>query len=105
MIIHIDNDTQVTLEGLRVADQTTPINDATVVITLVERDTLDDVLGQTWPVTMNYVSGTDGNYRAVLSNALVLDPKKQYTAVVDVDAGEGLIGSWRVGVKARYRHA
>lgn len=103
MNIHIDNDTIITLSGLRRANTVSYLSDADVSVTLIERDTQQEVTGQDWPAAMLYVTGSDGVYQTLLSFALNLSPTKKYTAVISVLA-DGARASWRVGVKATYRH-
>jgi hypothetical protein len=60
------------VEVRQLRNVTTPgfINNATVTLTLLDALTEVPVLGQTWPVTLSYVTGSDGTYRATLSYAI-----------------------------------
>jgi hypothetical protein len=85
--VYINSDNVIKLAGL--ADDTGAyINDATVVVTLVN-DSDAEVTGETWPLTMNYVAASNGDYKATLSDALVLTNPGDYHAIVDADGGAG----------------
>ena len=46
------------------------------------------VSGQTWPLSLVYQDGTDGDYMGVLDDAIALDVGKYYKAVVTVVVGD-----------------
>jgi len=101
-VIFIDNDNLIELIGLKDIALDAFVNDATVQITLTDTAG-DEVAGQSWPVTLNYVAASDGNYRATLEDGLVLTPGRKYTAVVTADAGSDLLGKWTVKPVAKIR--
>ncbi len=103
-IIYIDNDNLIELIGLKDIALDTYVNDAAVAITLTD-SAGDSVVGQSWPVTLNYVAGSDGDYRATLEDGLTLSVGGKYTAVVTADAGGDLLGKWTVKAVARVRGA
>lgn len=101
-IILIANSNTLELNGLRNQVMGGFINTATVVASLKDSAGVD-VAGQSWPVILNYVSGTDGNYRALFEPTLELIPFRCYTLDL-VAQGDGLTASWSVLIQAQNRH-
>jgi hypothetical protein len=61
------------------------LNAATVAVTL--KDAADvDVTGESWPKTLNYVTASNGLYRATLSDAIGIIPGDDYKAIVTADS-------------------
>ena len=92
--LYLDNDNTLTLRGLqdidgREADPETYLNGATVTVTLYEADGTTEVAGETWPLTMTNVPLSDGDYRAILSDAITLAEGREYIARVNADDGPG----------------
>ena len=77
--------------------------DATVTITLLD-DAGAEVTGETWPLTMTFVAASDGNYRAVMDEAIVVIVGHQYTAQVTA-ISSGTTGFWEAPVVAERRVA
>ena len=94
LVAYVANDNTLTLEGLQNAITESYINDATVSVTLYESDHTTEVSGESWPLTMDYVSASNGNYRATLADTLSLSPNDRYFADVTADGGAGLKGFW-----------
>lgn len=69
--IYISNDNLLTLDNLINSATGQAVNSATVQATLVDEDGTQ-VAGQSWPVSMPYVSGSSGKYQGSLESALVL---------------------------------
>ena len=88
-VIYVENTNSVFLRGLHDSARTSDtvfINDATVRVTLLDEND-DEIAGQSWPVTMSYVSGSDGDYKGLLSNGLSITAETEGTAVVEVISG------------------
>ena len=86
-IAFVDNTNMLTLSGLTSEDEAAVINNATVTVTVKdESDTA--VSGETWPVTMDYITDSQGNYRAMISSTVEFEVGGKYTAVIDVDASD-----------------
>lgn len=97
--IYIESDNELTVSSLRNTSDGSFINDASVVVTLFDAGG-GEVGGQVWPLTMGYVSGSDGDYKTTLSDELVLEKNKRYRAKVVADAGAGKKRTWWKNVKA-----
>ena len=89
-------------DGCEQIDGFAYINNATVSVTLKDRAGAD-VAGESWPLAMNYVAGSNGVYRATLAFALALQDGKPFTAEIIADGGLGLRGGWSFPLKARLR--
>jgi hypothetical protein len=100
----IGNTNIITLSRLRAAADNSYIENAVVTVTIKDADG-EEVTGQDWPVTLEEIneSPPKGNYRGVLSEELVLEPKTSYVAHVDVNAGQSRIGHWEIPFVARTR--
>ena len=99
--LFINSDNVLTVDELKNAVDDTYINDATVTVTLFDSDGVA-VSGQTFPATMNYVSGSNGKYRATLQDDLSLTEDAEYEAVVSIDAGGDLLHEKRICLHAKY---
>lgn len=102
MTAFVANTNLLELSGLQDAIDDSYINDATVTATLKDSAGAD-VGGITWPLTLAYVDGSDGDYRAVLVAALELANRGHYTAVIEVDAGEDRVGHYEFPFRAATR--
>lgn len=102
--LYIANDHVLELNGLKDAVTGSYINSATV--TAVLKDQVgNQVPGQTWPLTLSYVSGSNGIYRGTLENTLSLTPGVRYVAEITV-SGAGIPDSQFVlNVVAAKRYA
>lgn len=99
LTLYVGNDNVLTLSGLQNSVDDSYINNATVTVTLVDSDG-NSVSGETWPVTLSYVSGSDGNYRATLADTISASADTAYRARVTADGGAGLKGYWEIPVYA-----
>lgn len=103
MDLYISNDNLLTLVGLQNEATSAYLNSATVAVTLVDSDGTE-VAGGTWPLTMSYVGGSDGNYRATLPDTLTgLTNNDALTAQVSANGGAGLGGYWEIALTAKTR--
>lgn len=93
MTAFVANTNLLDLVGLQSAADASYINDAAVTVTIVDSKGVN-VAGASWPLTMDYLAASAGNYRAVLAASLPFAAGKRYTAVISADAGGGSIGQW-----------
>ena len=102
ILIFIGNDNLITVDG--VEDESTGlfINTATVTMTLQD-STPADVAGQVFPAALTYVAASDGTYQGTLEDTLSLTTSEQYTLIVDIDAGAGLIAHFEIPTRALTR--
>ncbi len=96
------NDMVLELQGLKDVVADAFINDATVTVTLVDKDGTQ-VVGETWPLTMTYVSASDGIYRATLKDTLTVTLGEIYIAQVSANGGAGLQGRWDLPIAVKER--
>lgn len=83
------------LELIGLTDQITDqfINDATVTGTIVDSEG-NEVDGVVWPLSMPYVSGSDGDYRASVSDDAEFIAGNCYIAQVTATKTGDVIGYW-----------
>lgn len=100
LTIYIDNDSEVRLESLIDAAGEYQ-NAATVEITLQSSEGVD-IDNQSWPLMLNYVEDSNGDYSASLSKNLSFYDKQSVLAIVNVVSG-GLHAHWEEYVVAQTR--
>lgn len=100
--LYVGNDTVLEVRGLK--NETTGgfLNAATVTATVVDAEG-NQVTGQSWPLTLAYVTGSDGIYRATLAYTVGLVSGARYTAQFTANSGAGLRASWSAPCLARHR--
>lgn len=101
MTAFIANTNVLQLEGLKNSLTGAFLNSATVTVTVKGPDGVN-VSGETWPLTMDYVTSSNGNYRGILAHSLPFT-KREYVAHVDANGGAGLIGHWEFAFKPQVR--
>ena len=96
--LYVDNDNLISVSSLRNSTAATGvfINNATVAVTLLDSAGAE-VAGETWPLTLGYVTASDGGYRAVMQDTLTIVPGSDYTAEITAD-GDGLQAAWSVAI-------
>ena len=100
-ILYIASDLVLELDGLK-DEITGSYNNAAAVTVTLNDASGNPVAGDTWPKIMQYVSGSDGVYRAGLNHVLALNLNGRYTAIVTAVAG-ALHGLWTLDCLARLR--
>ncbi len=100
--IYLSNDHLLELRGLKNIATDAYIDDATVTAILVDEDDAQ-VSGQTWPLALSYVAGSDGIYRGTLTDSLSLTVDRVYTAQITVSGGSNLAAYWEIVLKGATR--
>lgn len=81
--LFVGNDNLVTVDELKNVSDGSYINDATVTMTL--KDSSDaDVANGSWPVTLGYVTSSNGKYQGVLQDGITTTSGSNYVLHVDV---------------------
>ena len=102
MTAFVQNTNVLDLIGLKNEIAGTFINNATVTVTI--KDALGvNVSGGSWPLTMNYLATSNGNYRAFISETLPFVDKTKYIAYIDANGGANLVGHWELTFKPTAR--
>ncbi len=94
-IILYQNSMLLKLNGLRDSEALPGVflNAATVTVTLKDSAGAE-VSGETWPLTLDYIAASDGNYSATLTDTLGVTLSGIYDAEITVDGGAGLKAFW-----------
>lgn len=100
LTLYVDTDHALSVSGLQ-GSGGDYVNNATVQATVYESDGTTEVSGQSWPVTLDYQAGTDGNYSGVIDNAANLVDGAYYQVVVTA-THNGLVRTWRNLARAQY---
>ena len=95
------NDMTLELDGLQNGIDGSFLNAATVLATLKDCDG-DEVSGQSWPLTLVYVTDSDGTYRSKLDAAVEVTVDEVYVAEVTAVEG-GLKGRWDLPLVVKLR--
>lgn len=102
MTAFVANTNVLELTGLKEETTEAFINNAVVTVTIKDTEGTD-VVGATWPLTMDYVATSDGDYRAYVSEALTLIANTKYIAYIDADGGANRFGHFEFHFKALVR--
>jgi hypothetical protein len=102
-LIYKDNEHLIELDALQNAADSSYLNSATVSVT-IKGAAGTNVSGETWPKALAYVTASNGQYRATVSDALAIVPGQHYTAHVTAESG-GLTGNWQIPLTAAIRSA
>ena len=103
MLIWINADSDVVYEGFRKASDGTYLNAATA--TFVVKDANDiQVIPPTGELTMDYVAGSDGDYRGTIDKAEVATFTQDAKYFVEITIAEGDVDDFRrLEAYAQYR--
>lgn len=93
MTAFVGNTNVLDLIGLSSEIESAFINDATVEVT-VKDAAGNEIDGQSWPTTMDYLAASDGNYRAYIQEDVEFVPKQPYYAHITADGGVNRVGHW-----------
>lgn len=93
---YLNSDNVISISGLKDVIADTYINSATVQVTLKDANG-NNVSGETWPLAMNYISASNGIYRATLTDTLSVSAGS-YTAVVTADDGAGQYRTFNIDI-------
>jgi hypothetical protein len=95
------NDSLIDLTGLKDDSTGSFVTNATV--TAVVKKAGVNVTGQSWPLTLTYITASDGNYRGILEAALNVSVGDRLTLEVTVDAGSGREAFFSIPLTVRQR--
>jgi hypothetical protein len=104
MKLLIGNDQTIEVQSGGLTDAVTgdPINDATVTATIRDRAG-NAVGGVTWPITLDYIAASDGQYRGNIPAAAEFAASKRYQVTVDAVSPTHGTARWTQWVPALYR--
>lgn len=95
--LYAGNSNLMELKGLQNGATASYENAAAVSVTLRDEHGVQ-IVGQTWPKAMAYVTGSDGDYRGTLEEGLSLVHGQFVTAEILATAS-GLTGKWETRCK------
>ena len=97
----IGSDNVAEIESLTNAITSSYLNSATCTVTLYDVAG-NEVTGETWPLTLNYVTDSDGDYRGTITDTVTsnLKPNKRYRLLYTANGGNDLYREWHVWVNA-----
>ena len=102
-ILFRDNDNLLEVLGVRNGITTQFINSATATVTVTDLKGIE-ISGASWPLTLSYVTGSDGDYRGVLPDVLILPTtSRQVAATIIVDGGVNLKATFKCLIDVRDR--
>lgn len=89
MNLYAGSDNLIEVIGLRNVATDAFINTATASVRVLDSAGVE-VAGETWPVSMPYVTGSSGDYRGTIADTVTLVVGATVQVEVTVDAGPGL---------------
>jgi hypothetical protein len=101
-VLLIGNDQSIQVSGLQDQNTGDYLDSATVTVTIKNPDGTA-VSGGTWPLTLDYVTSSNGNYLGIIEDGVALIERRAYTIEVTADDGSGRIGFWKFTRFAIYR--
>lgn len=90
-IMFEENDMLVEVDGLQDSSDDSYLNAATVTATIKDADGVE-VSGISLPITLSYVSSSNGKYQGVFDKLLSLDPGDMGT--IEITATEGTLDAF-----------
>lgn len=101
-VYYANNSHLVELDGLKNAADNSYVNDATVAVSIKD-DAGNNVTGETWPVALSYVAGSNGKYQANIAATLGISVGDIVTLFFTATA-VGLDAEWQENREVRTRH-
>lgn len=99
-----ENDNTISLDGLTNPETGDFVNDAVVEVTLYESDGETELDGIVWPLTLDYVLGSDGNYSASFDASLLTDVVDGTSGKLELTAQSGALNAeWTLDYKFETR--
>lgn len=83
----------------------TYINDATGTIAVINAADEQQIIGDSdaKKLTLEFVTGSNGNYRALITKDFIAKPGVKYWAIVDLTTPEGAVGHWEIPLEVAVR--
>ena len=88
LVLSPNNTYTMKLSSLKNTNQVGFVNDAAVTMTLQERSGAE-VAGQVWPLTLVYVTDSDGEYTGTISADVEITVDRKYKVKINVVDGSG----------------
>lgn len=88
LVIYDDNSNLLTIEGVKNEQSGAYINNAVVTVTLKDRDR-KNLAGTTWPVTLSYVTASNGNYSGTVASTIKYPVGEFGLCIVQITASGG----------------
>jgi hypothetical protein len=79
--------------------ETTPLDQTATITYRVQTSDYADVVGYPWPETMDYLSGSQGDFIGVLRDSIPWTPEQTYRLIVEADAGPDQRRIWDIAVR------
>jgi hypothetical protein len=91
MIAYLGSDNVLRLTGASTVDLETGLRvflDAAAVVTFrIQTTDYEDVTGETWPVPMQYIPGSTGDFLGVVRDTILFEVDRAYRLIADVTVG------------------
>ncbi len=97
-VLYVGSDNLLEVDWLKKSADGSYINNAAVTCTIVDANDVP-VAGETWPVTLVYVPGSNGKYQGAISSTAALAHAVYYTAKFDA-VGAGYAKHWEIPMPA-----
>lgn len=85
-VVYLETSELVELQSLKDEVSDAFVNAATVALTFLDSSGAE-VSGETWPIAMDYVAGSDGNYQATVSENVDFQEGAMYFAKIVATSG------------------
>jgi len=101
LTVFVGNDTLFSLSSLTNNSDSSVITGASPTVTIKD-SAGTEITGETWPLTIPETA-TPGDYLVTLESAIDFVANNNYTAIIDVNHGPGLVAQWEIPLLADTR--
>lgn len=101
-VLLVGNDQTIRVSGVQDSQSGDYLNDITVEVWLKERDGTP-VPGETWPITLQYVADSNGDYLGNIEDGVELVANRKYLVEIRAEAPGDLVGFWHFVRPAKWR--
>lgn len=101
-VLLVGNDQTIRVSGVQDEVSGDYLNDITVQVWIKERDGTD-VAGETWPITLDYIADSNGDYIGNIEDGVELVAGRRYIVEIRSEAPGDLVGFWHFTRAAKWR--
>jgi len=101
-VLLVGNDHTVNISGVQDERSGAYLNNIDVKVWIKDRSGVN-VAGETWPLTLDYVADSNGDYIGNIEDGVELIHGRTYVVEIRAEAPGDLIGFWHYKVMAQWR--
>lgn len=102
--LFINNNNLIQANGITDPETGNYANDASLVFTVLDKVTDTPLTGVSWPVVMNFIVNSDGDYIGSTPSSMPMTKGQRLIIKVEGILVDGSRGEWRLDALANYRN-